>query len=538
LFSQCVEGDCKNGIGKYNYSNGDTFKGQFKDGKITGRGKITWSDGSNYDGEFIHNKTWGYGIYVWANGDVYEGNFLNNFKHGFGKLKYANGEVREGNWVAGQFTGKGKKTLITGENTEGYFVGGLWLDTNDTKYVKGFQTFTSETGSYTGNYIYGKTWGRGTLNWTSGASYSGEWINNKRTGKGIFKFKNGDVYEGEFVEDKMTGFGTLIKVNGEKKTGYWVDNNIILITDSQIANNNEIQQTSPNHTQNITSNSNLTVSTSKSNNPSTTKSIVKDADGKVYKTVVIGTQTWMAENLNVDRFRNGDLIAHAKTDEEWQKAKDNKQPAWCYYNNDPELGERYGKLYNWYAVNDSRGLAPKGWHISTKYDWTILTDYLGGASSAGYVLKQKENVQTQIYYLDRGGYDETKWVPCNNCKVASPEYKKICPSCKGMGGKTVKTGKYIPKYKERMERKVNVGWDGNNETGFNALRGGARYIKGFHSGNDNSCHSCGEANFWTSTKNEKYSYEEVWWIEIGGNSVGIFSNYMGESGLSVRCVKD
>jgi len=528
LFSQCISGDCNNGIGKYLYPKGDKYEGEFKDGKLHGQGIYTWSEGSYYQGYYLLNKRWGIGKLVWSNGDVYEGDFLNDERNGFGKLILANGEVREGNWVAGQFTGKGKKTLITGEITEGYFVGGLWLDTNDTKYVKGFKTITSETGSYTGNYIYGKTWGRGTLNWTSGASYTGEWINNKRTGKGIFKFKNGDIYEGEFVEDKMTGFGTLTKVNGEKKTGYWVDNNIILITDSQIANNNEIQQTSPNHTQNITSNSNLTVSTSKLNNPSTTKSIVKDADGKVYKTVVIGTQTWMAENLNVDRFRNGDLIPHAKTDEEWQKAKDNKQPAWCYLDNVPD--NNLGKLYNWFAVMDPRGLAPIGWHIPSTYEWEQLKRKCGGSSDK---LKSKGVFETKVTYHEVGGYDELKWVSCSNCSYWTERQRanNPCSVCRNKKGKYIKTGNYIPKRKERREEKINlIGWDGNNELGFNALPYGTRGSFG---------------KFY----NKEWSVHTSWWSSIDYSfccaSFATLSDYLTVwneeqkgSGLSVRCVKD
>ena len=93
--------------------------------------------------------------------------------------------------------------------------------------------------------------------------------------------------------------------------------------------------------------------------------------------VTIGKQVWMVENLNVDKFRNGDPIPHAETDGEWEKAGENKQPAWCYYDNDPANGAKYGKLYNWYAVNDPRGLAPEGWHIPTDTEWTDLENYLG-----------------------------------------------------------------------------------------------------------------------------------------------------------------
>lgn len=110
--------------------------------------------------------------------------------------------------------------------------------------------------------------------------------------------------------------------------------------------------------------------------------------GGVSKEVTIGEQVWMTENLNVDKFRNGDTIPHAKTDEGWEKAAENKQPARCYYDNDPSNGEKYGKLYNWYAVNDARGLAPDGWKIPTSADWTDLADFLGGTSDAGGKLKE------------------------------------------------------------------------------------------------------------------------------------------------------
>ena len=88
------------------------------------------------------------------------------------------------------------------------------------------------------------------------------------------------------------------------------------------------------------------------------------------QTITIGTQVWMTKNLDVATFRNGDPIPQAKTDEEWEKAGENQQPAWCYYDNDPANGAKYGKLYNWYAVNDSRGLAPVGYHIPSDAEWT------------------------------------------------------------------------------------------------------------------------------------------------------------------------
>jgi len=86
----------------------------------------------------------------------------------------------------------------------------------------------------------------------------------------------------------------------------------------------------------------------------------------------VGTQTWLGKNLNTTSFANGDPIPQAQTAEEWKQAGNNKQPAWCYYNNDPANGGTYGKLYNWYAVNDTRGLAPRGWHVPSDSEWDIL----------------------------------------------------------------------------------------------------------------------------------------------------------------------
>jgi uncharacterized protein (TIGR02145 family) len=110
-------------------------------------------------------------------------------------------------------------------------------------------------------------------------------------------------------------------------------------------------------------------------------------DNKVYQFVQIDTLVWMADNLNTDKFINGDPIPEAKTPADWKKAGASKQPAWCYYDNDSKNGQKYGKLYNWYAVNDSRGLAPEGWRISSDEDWLTLGEHLGGDEQAGYYLK-------------------------------------------------------------------------------------------------------------------------------------------------------
>ena len=92
----------------------------------------------------------------------------------------------------------------------------------------------------------------------------------------------------------------------------------------------------------------------------------------------IGNKVWMNKNLDVDKFRNGDPIPFARTVEEWDEFDNKGKPAWTYFENDPANGEKYGKLYNWYAVNDPRGLAPKGWHVASLKEWEDLIESQGG----------------------------------------------------------------------------------------------------------------------------------------------------------------
>jgi uncharacterized protein (TIGR02145 family) len=92
--------------------------------------------------------------------------------------------------------------------------------------------------------------------------------------------------------------------------------------------------------------------------------------------VQIGNQIWTSDNLGVTRFRNGDPIQEAENAQEWSRAARERRPAWCYYENDPEKGKTHGKLYNWYAVTDPRGLAPEGWHVPSKPEITQVVAYL------------------------------------------------------------------------------------------------------------------------------------------------------------------
>ncbi|WP_338225600.1 fibrobacter succinogenes major paralogous domain-containing protein [Algoriphagus confluentis] len=105
--------------------------------------------------------------------------------------------------------------------------------------------------------------------------------------------------------------------------------------------------------------------------------------------VIIGHQLWMGENLNVHTFRNGDSIPQARSYQEWAQAARKRQPAWCYFENKEENGVSYGKLYNYFAVSDPRGLAPEGWRIPSQADWLDLMVSLGGKDLVGKFLKQE-----------------------------------------------------------------------------------------------------------------------------------------------------
>lgn len=111
---------------------------------------------------------------------------------------------------------------------------------------------------------------------------------------------------------------------------------------------------------------------------------VKDTDGNVYKTITIGKQVWMAENLKTTKFNNGRAIPMVTENAAWEKIA---KPAYCWYNNDIVNKDVYGALYNWFTVKTGK-LCPAGWHVPSDTEWTILTTYLGGEKAAGGKLKE------------------------------------------------------------------------------------------------------------------------------------------------------
>lgn len=126
----------------------------------------------------------------------------------------------------------------------------------------------------------------------------------------------------------------------------------------------------------------------KSTEPQNT-STVTDIDGNIYHTVTIGSQVWMVENLKTTHYRNGDSILNVTDNNIWYNAGIG---IYSDYNNDTANGDIYGRLYNWLAVSDSRGLAPLGWHVASDSEWQTLVDCFGGDIVAGDKLKEDGTV--------------------------------------------------------------------------------------------------------------------------------------------------
>ncbi|MDQ3021572.1 MAG: fibrobacter succinogenes major paralogous domain-containing protein [Bacteroidota bacterium] len=128
----------------------------------------------------------------------------------------------------------------------------------------------------------------------------------------------------------------------------------------------------------------------------------------------------MTKNLELDRFRKGDIIPEVKGNKEWAEAGNNRQPAWCYYENKPGNGNIYGKLYNWFAVNDPRGLAPEGWHIPTNKEWSTLTDSLGGEES---IRRKNEKYRNSIPEKSGHKCNKRKWIFRSSGRCSQPKWR-------------------------------------------------------------------------------------------------------------------
>jgi uncharacterized protein (TIGR02145 family) len=219
------------------------------------------------------------------------------------------------------------------------------------------------------------------------------------------------------------------------------------------------------------------------------------------KSVKIGTQIWTSENLNISTFRNADPIPEARTDEEWKKAGEEGKPAWCYYDNDPKNGTKYGRLYNWYAVNDPRGLAPEGWHVPSEEEWKTLENYLGVDPGKKMKSTSGWNIQEED-------------IICSNCENWNAEYRRktACHVCKDTRVSGIKT----------------YSGNGTNSSGFSGLPGGNIWKSKFH--------HIGEIGFWWSSNEDLFNCAKSYRLDnINKTLMGI---HLVDSGLSVRCIKD
>ena len=219
------------------------------------------------------------------------------------------------------------------------------------------------------------------------------------------------------------------------------------------------------------------------NNPSLNGKVM-DIDGNVYTTVTIGSQVWLVENLKVTKYRNGDPIPNVTDHIQWGNLTTG---AYCEFNNNIENGAKYGNLYNWYAVNDSRNIAPIGWHISTDEDWTILVNNL----KANYGTPNRVVIDLAA---------KTDWAFSDDA--------------------------------------LSVGYDlsQNNSSGFTALPGGCRFIFDENHNVGGFVNTVVSGLWWSSDEsNVGNAFYRA--ISVSYDEMYRGYNYKG-CGFSVRCVKD
>jgi uncharacterized protein (TIGR02145 family) len=240
--------------------------------------------------------------------------------------------------------------------------------------------------------------------------------------------------------------------------------------------------------------------------------------------VQIGEQNWMTTNLNVSKFQNGDPIFEAKTKAQWQKAHDEKKPAWCYFRNNPQNGALIGKFYNWYALTDSRGLVPKGWHIPSMQEWNDLVEYLKEKNKD---VNKALTSKTGWKKVELGGYEEGS--DCQYCNGTGQLFSKLnykyvsCSFCYGTGGN------------KRYVKESVISGNGTNSSGLSIKSGSIRWVDTDEK--DFKVDLGYFATFWLSPE----SYEDY-----NKNSVTIqpsrYEPYFEKEnegyGLSIRLMKD
>ena len=207
---------------------------------------------------------------------------------------------------------------------------------------------------------------------------------------------------------------------------------------------------------------------------------VTDIDGNTYATIQIGTQVWMAENLRTTRYRNGDPIPNVTDKGKWGGLSSG---AWCHYENDPKHEVPYGKLYNWYTVNDPRKVCPAGWHLPTDGEWQQMEAALGVPASE----------------LGR---------------------KEFRGAAQNVGGKMKTTTLW-------ESPKLST----TNSSGFSGLPGGSRYS------NNGYFYYLGHGGYWWSASHS--GAENAWRRYLNDLNAGVNRSYYAKrNGFCVRCVRD
>lgn len=577
------DGEWKDGLpsgtGTYNWkSSGDLYVGDFIAGNPKGQGKLTQKDGTYFEGLFTNGNCTGkakiYFRSIFYDEDskaidtygLYEGDISSNKPNGNGKftaskcIEYTetdtNGIEKKsqlpefsytGAWQNGQKAGEG--TLVSIASSEYYI--------SITTYTGAFQNDMYEAEkatlnisynydflfyNYVGGFKSGKYHGSGKLV-SSGEGesyvYEGQFLNHQFHGLGVQQIENGlgnktfkgtfqngyitqgteelfeetdklvYLYKGSFKGGSREGNGKIDYLrNLDEVTQDWSENKVKSYEGAWVHD-------LPNGQGNILY----------TNGTKVTGSF---RDGDYLKpfsapSVKIDSQTWMTENLSVVTFRNGDPILVAKSINEWVNAGNNKTPALCYINNDPNTVNK-GILYNWYAVNDSRGLAPEGWHIPSH----IEVEKFRGFLMSDIIIKQQK-----ITDQNNNG------INTNNLRTELDNIFRTCRHCLNCENKTLpsyeKGAKYFIRKTDRYYR---------NESG-NFINDHYEYLKGFPQG---------FSRFWTSSiigdEGYKLFFNERGFLNCGDNCVPSYGSYTHSwlvykspgsnkiEGLYVRCIKD
>ena len=212
------------------------------------------------------------------------------------------------------------------------------------------------------------------------------------------------------------------------------------------------------------------------------QSTVVGPSGNEYATVKIGQQWWMQENLNTSHFRNGDTIPHLKKAVDWQNSRTTSHPGWCFYDNNPQYGNKYGKLYNWHVVADARGVCPEGWRVPLEEDWQELMVFVGMHPDTFKTFGWRGNISGELRSTRTEPEEHPRWDAPNEDATNSSGYSAL-PGGYRTGDPNY-TAQKINTF--RMLGKEAAFWYGEDKIAWGLwpdrseiFRGGAKLSKGF-----------------------------------------------------------